>query len=132
MTIPFSFDISSNRKKILIIEDNVETQLILKIYLRDFYDVDTVETGTEGLQKISKNGYSLIILDINLPGGVNGNDIIKKLKRDPNYKQLPILVVTAYALKGDKEKYLAMGANGYLTKPFNKNEIVKITQELVV
>jgi CheY-like chemotaxis protein len=132
MTIPLSFDISSNRKKILIIEDNAETQLILKIYLRDFYDVDTVETGTEGLQKISKNGYSLIILDINLPGGVDGNDIIKKLKKDPKYKQLPILVVTAYALKGDKEKYLAMGANGYLTKPFNKNEIVKITQELVV
>ena len=132
MTIPLSFDIGSNRKKILIIEDNAETQLILKIYLRDFYDVDTVETGTEGLQKISKNGYSLIILDINLPGGVDGNDIIKKLKKDPKYKQLPILVVTAYALKGDKEKYLAMGANGYLSKPVNKNEIVKIAQELVV
>ncbi len=132
MTIPLSFDIGSNRKKILIIEDNAETQLILKIYLRDFYDVDTVETGTEGLQKISKNGYSLIILDINLPGGVDGNDIIKKLKKDPKYKQLPILVVTAYALKGDKEKYLAMGANGYLSKPVNKNEIVKIAQELIV
>ncbi len=132
MMIPLLFDISAGRKKILIIEDNAETQLILKIYLRDFYDIDTVETGIEGLQKISENGYNLIILDINLPGGIDGNEIIRKLKRDPKYKQLPILVVTAYALKGDKEKYLAMGANGYVSKPVNKNEIVKIAQELVV
>jgi CheY-like chemotaxis protein len=119
------------RKRILIVEDNTETQLILKIYLRDFYDVDLVQTGTEGIKKIKKNEYALIILDINLPGDIDGDDVIRKIRTDPELKSVPILVVTAYALKGDKEKYLSMGASGYLAKPVDKKVILKAVQELI-
>jgi CheY-like chemotaxis protein len=119
------------RKKILIIEDNAETQLILKIYLRDYYDIDTVQTAIEGLKKIEQNDYNLIVLDINLPGELDGNDVIRKLKKNPEFKSIPILVITAYALKGDKEKYLSMGANGYLSKPVEKKDVLKLTGELV-
>jgi len=133
MTGLLLFDINSKQqhKKILIVEDNTETQLILKIYLRDFYEVDIVQTAAEGLKKIRKNKYALIILDINLPGEMDGNDVIKKVKSDPDLKVIPILVVTAYALKGDKEKYLSMGANGYLAKPVDKKDILKMAQELL-
>lgn len=128
------FDISSKqeRKRILIVEDNTETQLILKIYLRDYYDVDIVQTASEGLKKIRKNQYALVILDINLPGVMDGNDVIKQVKNDPVLKSVPILVVTAYALKGDKEKYINMGANGYLAKPVDKKDLLKITRELII
>lgn len=127
------FDVSNQpeRKKILIIEDNTETQLILKIYLRDFYEIDAVQTAVEGLKKIKKYKYNLIVLDINLPGELNGNDVIRKLKKNPEYSSIPILVITAYALKGDKEKYLAMGANGYLSKPVDKKDVLRMAQELV-
>ncbi len=118
------------RKKILLVEDNTETQLILKIYLRDYYDVEIVQTAVEALKKVKKNKYALIILDINLPGELDGNDVIKKVTHDPEYGSVPILVVTAYALKGDKEKYLAMGAKGYLSKPVEKKDILKMTDEL--
>lgn len=130
---PLLFDITSKRerKKILIVEDNTETQLILKIYMRDYYEVDIVQTAAEGLKKIKKNNYALMILDINLPGELDGNDVIKRVKNDPELKSVPILVVTAYALKGDKEKYLSMGANGYLAKPVDKKDILKMAQELV-
>ncbi len=130
---PLFFDSSpkQERKRILIVEDNTETQLILKIYLRDFYEVDLVQTAVEGLKKIKKNKYALIVLDINLPGELNGNDVIKKVKNDPESDSIPILVVTAYALKGDKEKYLALGANGYLPKPVDKKDILKLVRELV-
>ncbi len=96
------FDVTNTpeRKRILIIEDNTETQLILKIYLRDFYEIDAVQTAVEGLKKIKKNNYSLIVLDINLPGELDGNDVIRKLKKDPEHKSIPILVITAYAFKG--------------------------------
>ncbi len=128
-----SFDSSKQeRKKILLVEDNTETQLILKIYLRDYYDVEIVQTAAEALKKIKKNKYSLVILDINLPGELDGNDVIKKVNRDSDYGSVPILVVTAYALKGDKEKYLAMGAKGYLSKPVEKKDILKMTNELAV
>jgi CheY-like chemotaxis protein len=128
------FDVTNTpeRKRILIIEDNTETQLILKIYLRDFYEIDAVQTAVEGLKKIKKNNYSLIVLDINLPGELDGNDVIRKLKKDPEHKSIPILVITAYALKGDKEKYLSMGANGYLSKPVDKKDVLKMAHELVL
>jgi CheY-like chemotaxis protein len=119
------------RKKILIVEDNTETQLILKIYLRDFYEVDTVPTAVEGLKKIKKGKYNLVILDINLPGELDGNDVIETVKNDPELKSIPILVVTAYALKGDKEKYIAMGANGYLAKPVDKISILQMSRQLI-
>ena len=119
------------RKRILIVEDNTETQLILKIYLRDFYDVELVQTGIEGIKKIKKNEYALIILDINLPGEIDGDDVIRKIRTDPELKSVPVLVVTAYALKGDKEKYLSMGASGYLAKPVDKKVILKAVQELI-
>jgi len=127
-------DISSKqeRKRILIVEDNTETQLILKIYLRDYFDVDIVQTAAEGLKKIRKNLYALVILDINLPGEMDGNDVIKRVRNDPELKSIPILVVTAYALKGDKEKYINMGASGYLSKPVDKKDILKITRELII
>jgi CheY-like chemotaxis protein len=118
------------RKKILIIEDNNETQLILKIYLRDHYEIDSVPSAMEGLKKIEQNYYNLIVLDINLPGELDGNDVIRKLKKNPEYKSIPILVITAYALKGDKEKYLSMGADGYLSKPVGKKEVLRLTGDL--
>jgi CheY-like chemotaxis protein len=120
-----------DKKRILIIEDNTETQLILKIYLRDLYDIHAVSTAAEGLKKVKENKYSLIVLDINLPGELNGNDVLLQLKKDPDYNSIPILVVTAYALKGDKENYLAMGANAYLSKPVDRKDILRSVEELI-
>ncbi len=133
MLIPLLFDITSgeDRKKVLIVEDNTETQLILKIYLRDYYDIDTVQNAFEALKFIRKNIYDLIILDINLPGEMDGNDVIAAVRGDSKLRPIPILVVTAYALKGDREKFLAMGANGYLSKPVDKKDILKNARELI-
>ena len=133
MIFPLLFDTNPDqeRKKVLIVEDNTETQLILKIYLRDYYEIDTVQDASGALKNISKYKYDLIILDINLPGEMDGNDVIVRIKDDPEFRSIPILVVTAYALKGDKEKFLAMGANGYLAKPVDKKEILRTTKELI-
>ncbi len=133
MVFPLIFDAGSGkeRKKILIVEDNTETQLILKIYLRDYYEIDTVSDAAEALKNIRKYKYDLIILDINLPGELDGNDVIVRVKGDSNLRFVPILVVTAYALKGDREKFLAMGANGYLSKPVDKKDIIQTTLELI-
>jgi CheY-like chemotaxis protein len=133
MFAPLLFDSTSakDRKRVLIVEDNTETQLILKIYLRDYYDVDIVQNAEEALKNIRKYTYHLLILDINLPGDMDGNDVIVRVKSDPGLQTLPILVVTAYALKGDREKFLGMGADGYLSKPVDKKEILSTAHELV-
>jgi CheY-like chemotaxis protein len=128
MVFPLLFDITpgKERKKVLIVEDNTETQLILKIYLRDYYDIDIVQNAADALKFIRKYNYSLIILDINLPGDLDGSDV-----SDPKRRTVPILVVTAYALKGDKEKFMAIGANGYLAKPVDKKDILRTAKELI-
>lgn len=118
-------------KKILIIEDNFETQLIFKIYLRNLYVVEIADNGESGLELIKKNGYDLLLLDINLPGKLDGNDVLRIVKHELKIV-LPIIVVTAFALRGDKEKYLAKGADWYISKPVEKSFLLQKIAEHII
>jgi CheY-like chemotaxis protein len=111
---------SQKKMRILIIEDNIESQLILKVYLRELYSVDIAEDAESGLGYIKANQYDLILLDINLPGKLNGEDVLKEVRSDSILKKLPVVVITAYALKGDKERFINQGASDYLSKPVEK------------
>lgn len=113
-------DGADQKKRILIIEDNIESQLILKVYLRELFSVDIAEDAESGLVFLRNNTYNLLLLDINLPGKLNGEDVLKEIRTDEELKNLPVIVITAYALKGDKERFLSQGANDYLSKPVEK------------
>lgn len=117
------------KKKILIVEDNIETQLIFKIYLRDKYDVDVADDAEKGIESLRNNKYDLLLLDINLPGKLSGEDVLKEVRNGLNLPGFPVFVVTAYALKGDKEKFLQMGANKYIPKPVEKSTLRKEIEE---
>ncbi len=112
------------RKKILLIEDNFDTQLIFKIYLRNLFDMEITETAESGIELLKKNKYDLLILDINLPGKLDGSAVLNELRNVMNKKDFPVLVVTAYAMKGDKEKFLKQGADDYLSKPVMKDDFL--------
>jgi two-component system, sensor histidine kinase len=119
----------TNKKKILIIEDNIETQLIFKIYLRDKYVLEIADTAEKGLELLNKNLFDILLLDINLPGDLSGEDVIEKVKKDYKLEKIPVIVVTAYALKGDREKYLGLGADEYISKPVNKSTLLGIVDK---
>ncbi len=130
MIFPLIFStVTSERKKILIVEDNIETQLIFKIYLRDKYDVDVADDAEKGIDLLQKNKYDLLLLDINLPGRLNGEDVLKEVRNGMDLPAFPVFVVTAYALKGDKEKFLQLGANKYISKPVEKAILRKEIEE---
>jgi CheY-like chemotaxis protein len=119
--MPISSESNINEKKqILIIEDNIESQLILKVYLRELYTVEIAENADIGLNFLKSNTCDLLLLDINLPGNLNGEDVLREIRNNPLLKKLPIIVITAYALKGDKQRFLGQGANDYLSKPVEK------------
>ncbi|MGA7721188.1 MAG: response regulator [Ignavibacteriaceae bacterium] len=119
--MPISSESNINEKKqILIIEDNIESQLILKVYLRELYTVEIAENADVGLNFLNNNKCDLLLLDINLPGNLNGEDVLREIRNNPLLKKLPIIVITAYALKGDKQRFLDQGANDYLSKPVEK------------
>ena len=118
------------KKKILIIEDNIESQLIYKVYLRSNYSVEFAETGEDGFELIKKNQYDLLLLDINLPGKLSGEDVLNKVRKELMLTDFPIIVITAYALKGDKERFLEQGANDYLAKPVDKQILLNAVAKL--
>lgn len=116
------------KKKILVIEDNIETQLVYKIYLRQAYEIEVAGDAVSGLELIKSKSFDLVLLDINLPGKLDGNDVLRIVKHE--YKlSLPIIVITAYAMKGDKEKFLSQGADDYISKPVEKPHLLKKIEE---
>jgi CheY-like chemotaxis protein len=114
----------NERQKILLIEDNLDTQLIFRVYLRDLYNLEVANTAESGIKLLRENNYDLLILDINLPGKLDGTAVLYELRNEMNKKDFPVLVVTAYAMDGDKEKYLEQGASDYLTKPVMKEDFM--------
>jgi|YelNatPaOPRAMG01_1025707.scaffolds.fasta_scaffold00256_14 CheY-like chemotaxis protein len=132
MIIPFLITtVNSEKKKVLIIEDNVETQLIYKVYLRSFYDVEIADTGESGLELLKQKKFDILLLDINLPGKLNGEDVLKIIRKELKLSNFPIIVLTAYALRGDREKFINMGANNYISKPVDKSVLLEEVKKLL-
>lgn len=119
------------KAKILYIEDNLDTQELIKIFLRPLAEVDCSINAENILQLLSEKNYDLILLDINLPGKIDGTDAIKLIRRDERFKDIPIIAVTAYAMIGDREKFLNMGCNEYIAKPFFKEELINKVKQIL-
>ena len=79
-----------------------------------------------------KKNYSAILVDINLGFGMNGIEAINEIKKIKGYSSIPIIAVTAYALYGDREKFLSQGCTHYISKPFNKEEITELLDKVLV
>lgn len=109
-------------KKILIIEDEEAIAMIEQDYLElSNFETEVVGDGTSALQKLNDNSYDLILLDLMLPGGMSGYDICKKIRGQVD---IPIIMVTAKTESLDKVLGLELGADDYLTKPFDPAELV--------
>lgn len=106
-------------KKILVVEDdNTIHKIIEDILKKEHYIVINAYSGTEAISIIENDNIDLILLDLMLPG-INGEDIVKKVN-----KTLPIIVISAKTSSSDKAKVLLDGANDYITKPFEKIELL--------
>ncbi len=119
----------TKEKQIFIVEDNEKNLELFKAVLGTIPDLNilTSITGEEGLQYLKTNNLDIIILDIQLPN-MSGIDICKELRKLDKYKKTPILAVTSFAMKGDKERILDAGFNDYISKPLQ----IKGFRELVL
>jgi len=106
-------------KRVLIVDDN-PTNLKLVTYLvkSNGYDVDTAADAETALTVIAASRPDLILMDLQLPG-IDGLELTRRLKADAKTADIKIIAVTAYAMKGDQEKALAAGCDGYVTKPID-------------
>jgi len=114
----------SKLPKILLVDDDEISYILILRMLKGLADLDYAENGLIALDSIHKTVYDMVLLDINLPKGVSGLDVLLKLKKMNVYQNVPIVAITAYSMQGDKESFLAKGCSHYLSKPFSKEELV--------
>jgi two-component system cell cycle response regulator DivK len=102
--------------KIAVVEDNADNRLLLQAILGDLYDLVEYDNGIDALAGLRSSLPHLVLLDISLPG-MDGNEILARIRSDDGLRRLPVIALTAHAMAGDREKYLAAGFNDYITKP---------------
>jgi CheY-like chemotaxis protein len=118
-------------KKVLIAEDNaVNRELLRELLEIRGYAVMEACNGMEALDQIAKTQPDILLLDLSMPV-LDGFGTIEKIRKDPNFKSLPVLAVTAYAMHGDREKILTAGFDGYLSKPINPAALHQELQRLL-
>lgn len=104
---------------ILVVEDNEANQMLTSSVLeRAGYRVQIAGTTQEALERLSAQAPDLILMDIQLPGR-DGLDLTRQLKADPATASIPIVALTALAMLGDRDRTLAAGCAGYISKPIN-------------
>lgn len=110
---------------VLIVDDNLTNLKLVKVLLlSEGYQVRTAVNAEEALQALREFRPGLILMDIQLPG-MDGLTLTRQIKADPNTAAIPVVALTAYAMKGDHEKALASGCSGYITKPVDTRIFAK-------
>jgi PAS domain S-box-containing protein len=115
---------------VLFVENDIPTIGIIKLFLTDTCNVDYVTTGEKALDAVNEKKYSAILMDIDLGAGIDGVETTLRIRKISGYENVPIVAVTAYAMTGDKEKFLAAGCSHYLAKPFPKDKLIGLVKEI--
>lgn len=121
------YDAGAVRRTILIAEDMDDNYLLYKIYLEKHYDLIRATNGEEAVSKYLECNPDIILMDIGMPvvDGYQATDAIRQLSSD-----IPIVAVTAFAYDEDRRKVMSRGFNGYLSKPLNKDELLKMLRKM--
>ena len=121
------YDAGAVRRTILIAEDMDDNYLLYKIYLEKHYDLIRATNGEEAVSKYLECNPDIILMDIGMPvvDGYQATDAIRQLSSD-----IPIVAVTAFAYDEDRRKVMSRGFNGYLSKPLNKDELLKMLHKM--
>jgi two-component system cell cycle response regulator DivK len=114
---------------VLLVDDNVSNLKLVKVLLQSKnYDLRTALNAGETFSVLTTFQPKLILMDIQLPD-INGLEITKKLRADSKYNDVVILAITAYAMKGDEERSLAAGCDGYIPKPIDTRTLPHIIEK---
>lgn len=116
-------------KKILIVEDDITSRDVISLFLKNLYNITFVEDGIKAIEIAKKQNFDLILMDINLGSGITGIEVMESIRKIREYGKTPIIAATAFAMLGDKEKFLSIGFNQYISKPYLKNQLLNVISE---
>jgi len=116
----------SDRFKILVVEDNLMNKILVKEVLTlNGYEIIEAKTGTEALKAFVSVHPDLVLMDIQLPE-MDGVTAMRVIKSDEKNKKIPVIALTASAMKGEEEKILNAGFDGYIAKPIDTKKLVEV------
>ena len=118
-------------KKILIVDDQLEVRELVEVTLRvEDYEILQAKSGEEAIEIAKAEKPELIIMDIMMPGGMDGLEATRIIKNDPETKDCAIIMLTAKGQQADREVGLEAGASDYFAKPFSPLELIKKVEEM--
>lgn len=110
-------------KRIALVEDNPDNRLLARAILEDFFEIDEYASGVEAVPGIRSAPPALVLLDISLPV-MDGPEVLRQLRADAATRAIPVIALTAHAMAGDRERYLGLGFDSYVTKPIVDEHIL--------
>lgn len=126
-----SYNKKNEKKKsanILLVEDNYFNQYLVEHLLADEFKLTVVENGLRALEALAQEKFDLILMDMQMPV-MDGYETTGLIRRQDQFKELPIIALTAHAMKGDYEKCIAAGCNAYLAKPVKRDDLIKTIKQ---
>lgn len=118
----------SGGKKILVAEDNEANQFLIKAITKSYnWDITLVDDGEQAVEEFKKQSFDLILMDVQMPimNGYEATKIIRELEKETE-THTPIIALTAYAMKSDKDQCIEAGMDNYLSKPFKRQQFLDI------
>ncbi|HLG32996.1 MAG TPA: PAS domain S-box protein [Ignavibacteriaceae bacterium] len=120
----------SFKPNILLVEDDKVNADIICAYLNPFTDIEHVMDGSDAIKIAKSKQYDAILMDINLKG-INGIEAMSSIKElNDHYKNIPMIAITAYAMLGDREKFLSIGFSHYVSKPFTRDQLLDLLDNI--
>ncbi len=119
--------------RILIVEDSPTMRAMLVAALEDLASpvkITEAESGFEALRRLPREAFDLILTDINM-ADINGLELVAFVKKNEAYRSIPLVIVSTEGSERDRDKGLALGADAYLVKPFNPEDLRRIAQDLL-
>lgn len=113
-----------HKSLVLLVEDDMLNSEMVEVFLHDYCKLHIARSGEEALERITKYKYDAFLMDIALGSGMSGLQTSNVIRSTPGYEGVPIIAVTAYAMSGEKEKFLAAGLTDYISKPFTNTELI--------
>ena len=113
-------------KRILMVDDSASVRQMMSFTLQSAgYEVIEAANGEEALELYPESGASMLITDLNMPK-MDGYGLIERVRRDPGSRFLPIIMLTTESEQGKKDQAKALGASGWITKPFRPDQLLKV------
>lgn len=108
--------------QILVVEDNpMNMELAVDLLETYGYEITPAEDGFKALERVKETKFDLILLDMQLPG-MDGPEVLERLKADPATRAVPVVALTAHAMSGDAKRFMEAGCAGYISKPIDVHQ----------